>query len=187
MSLTYAIVLYLICLLLIVAEFFVPSGGLIAAGAVLCGTASIVVGFLHSVRLGVSMIVALVLTVPAVFALLVRVWPLTRIGQQILNRRPGELAKPSRQRVTPRGTSLAELVGRVGIAKTDLLPAGLVIVDGEKLDAITTGMAIDAGSPVIVTSLQGNRIHVRLAEPDEIVEESSDSSRLDSLDIESLE
>jgi membrane-bound ClpP family serine protease len=58
---------------------------------------------------------------------------------------------------------MSELVGHFGTAKNDLLPSGMVVIDGKKIDAISTGMPIDAGTTVIVTNTDAGRVHVRAA------------------------
>ena len=53
------------------------------------------------------------------------------------------------------------LEGQTGLALSNLLPSGRVLVKGQKLDAVSIGMPIDTGDEVIVTSVQAGRIHVR--------------------------
>ena len=54
-----------------------------------------------------------------------------------------------------------ELVGRVGVAKTKMLPSGSVLVDGHWLDAVAQGDAIEPGEPMVVVEVRGNRVVVR--------------------------
>jgi hypothetical protein len=67
----------------------------------------------------------------------------------------------------PDGTPLSDLVGRYGVAASNLLPAGRVIVDGHKVDAVSTGMPIDTGQPIKVVRVQAGKLQVRLAAPEE--------------------
>lgn len=180
MPLVYAIALYLLCYALLIAEFFVPSGGLLGAGAAAAAIASIVIALTHSTSAGLWMGGLFLVTTPVVLFAIVRVWPKTSIGRRILNRQPGQLAPPNRPRTTPRGTPLLDLVGHSGIAHTDLLPAGLIVIDGEKLDAVSVGLPIDRGTPVVVVSLQGNRIRVRPAREDEVQEQPAEPQRPES-------
>jgi membrane-bound serine protease (ClpP class) len=50
-----------------------------------------------------------------------------------------------------------ELVGAQGITETDLHPAGIALVDGERLDVISEGGFIPKGTRVRVTSSEGYR------------------------------
>ena len=59
----------------------------------------------------------------------------------------------------PRG----DLVGRDGVALTDLRPSGAAVVAGERLDVITEGEYVSAGSAVRVVRSEGYRHVVRSA------------------------
>lgn len=173
MSLIYAVLLLLLFYFLLVLEFFLPTGGMIGAAALAALVASVLVAFSHSVAAGVTILLIALATTPIIFLMMVRIWPHTPIGRRMLNRRPGELKEIVPKR-TSRGTPLEELVGRIGIAKTDLLPSGLVTIDSQKLDAVSIGMPIDAGSRVIVTKTDTGKIHVRAALDDESEDEAEE-------------
>ena len=187
MPLYYAVGLLVLFYLLIVVEFFLPSGGVVGLGALAAALAAIVVAFSHSSTAGGSMLLLIAASTPLLFFFLMRLWPYTPIGRRILNRTPGMSDPPLVERTTPSGTPLRELVGRVGVAKTNLLPSGLVVLDGEKLHAISLGMPIDAGTHIIVARIQGSRVQVRPAEPEELQQMPRTGGSLDSIDIESLE
>jgi membrane-bound serine protease (ClpP class) len=53
-------------------------------------------------------------------------------------------------------------LGRQGRAVTVLRPAGIAEIEGERVDVVSDGAMIDAGSAVRVTRVDGNRIVVRL-------------------------
>ena len=52
-------------------------------------------------------------------------------------------------------------LGRIGRTLTPLRPAGIVEIDGERLDVVSTGDAVDAGHRVKVIRVDGNRIVVQ--------------------------
>ena len=52
-------------------------------------------------------------------------------------------------------------VGKTGAALTPLHPAGAARIDGERLDVVTSGEFIEAGTPVAVVEAHGHRIVVR--------------------------
>jgi membrane-bound serine protease (ClpP class) len=54
-----------------------------------------------------------------------------------------------------------ELIGRAGIATSFLRPAGVAAIDGQRVDVLTEGDFVAAGSPVVVTRVEGARIFVR--------------------------
>ena len=53
------------------------------------------------------------------------------------------------------------LLGRRGTAQSDLRPAGVARIDGRRLDVVTEGDFIRAGTTVEVSLIQGNRVVVR--------------------------
>ncbi|MBM4037198.1 MAG: hypothetical protein FJ290_01680 [Planctomycetes bacterium] len=59
--------------------------------------------------------------------------------------------------------SRQELVGRRGKAASMLRPAGRADFDGEPFDVVTEGDLIEAGEPIVVAEVHGNRIVVKRA------------------------
>ena len=57
--------------------------------------------------------------------------------------------------------SRVELVGKKLIAYTDLRPAGVAILDNEKLDVVTDGDFIEKGNKIEVIRVEGMRIVVK--------------------------
>lgn len=62
--------------------------------------------------------------------------------------------------LTLENTDMASLVGRVGIAQTDLRPAGIANFDDVRMNVVSEGDYIHKGSNVIIRKIQGNRIVV---------------------------
>jgi membrane-bound serine protease (ClpP class) len=44
---------------------------------------------------------------------------------------------------------------------TELRPAGVVAIDGRRIDVVTGGELVPRGTPVTVVKVEGNRIVVR--------------------------
>lgn len=169
----YVLALLIAFYLLIIAEFFLPTGGFLGAAAGAALIAAIVIAFSHSVTAGASLVLFVLVTTPLVLIGMLRAWPHTPIGRRMLNRRPGEATTEPPKRITSQGTPMEELVGNTGTAKTDLLPSGLVMIDGEKIDAVSTGMPIDAGTTIIVTSVEVGHVHVRAATDEDRLDRES--------------
>ncbi|MEL6108007.1 MAG: NfeD family protein [Planctomycetota bacterium] len=194
MPLTYSLGLLGLFFVLLVGEFFVPSAGLIGIAAVGTAVASIVIAFTHSLVAGMGVTAAVAISTPVILITMIKYWPHTPIGRWILNRRPGQTDEPMESRLRS-GEKRKDLVGQVGVAMTDLLPSGLVEIDGKRLDAVTGGAPIDAGTQVVVTSTAAGKIRVRRAgrsdiEPEQVeVEKRTEAieSSLESLDLESLD
>ncbi|HXV83521.1 MAG TPA: NfeD family protein [Candidatus Binatia bacterium] len=52
-------------------------------------------------------------------------------------------------------------LGKSGTALSPLRPAGIAEIEGERVDVVSEGDLIEAGAPVLVTRVDGNRIVVR--------------------------
>lgn len=200
MGLYYSIGSLLVFYLLLIGEFFVPSGGMIGIAAIVSGITAILLAFAHSTSTGITFLVLIGISTPAILVFMIQLWPHTPIGRKILNRKPGQL-HPKKEHKMRDGTPVSELIGQVGTAQTDLLPGGRVLINGRKLDAVSTGMPIDSGTEVVVVKTQAGKIQVRKAlESDKTNSPSSDTndtvqqtetpsveSSLESLDLDSLE
>jgi membrane-bound serine protease (ClpP class) len=57
-----------------------------------------------------------------------------------------------------------DLVGHAGVATSFLRPAGVADFDGRRIDVLTAGDFVPAGSPIIVTRVEGSRIFVDLVD-----------------------
>jgi membrane-bound serine protease (ClpP class) len=56
-------------------------------------------------------------------------------------------------------------LGRTGTAVSPLRPAGIAEIEHTRVDVVSDGEFIDAGTPIAVTRVDGNRIVVRRASP----------------------
>lgn len=158
--LTYSLLMLLIFYIVLIGEFLLPTGGILGAITVASLIASIVFAFKSSMLAGFCVTGFIILTTPVFIVFLIRIWPDTPVGRRMLNIRPGQTADLPRKTTTT-GTLLHDLVGQHGVAKTNLLPSGLVTINGEKVDAVSTGMPIDAGTRIIVTKVDTGHLYVR--------------------------
>jgi membrane-bound serine protease (ClpP class) len=53
------------------------------------------------------------------------------------------------------------LIGQAGFATSYLRPAGYAAINGQKVDVLTEGEFVPAGTPLVVTRVEGARIFVR--------------------------
>jgi membrane-bound ClpP family serine protease len=160
-QLLLAVLLMVLGLGLATMEVFVPSGGILGVVAGLSLLASIVLAFMSDTSWGVGFTVAIPVALIACLATAFKFLPNTPMGRRIL------LSVPTSEEVLPDDAErrwMKQLVGQVGRAKTPMLPAGAVEIDGQTVSAITTGMAVEAGQLVRVVETRGNRIVVRPVE-----------------------
>lgn len=154
----WAILLLVLGLSLAVLEVFIPSGGILAFLAACSMIAAIAVGFRGGPAVGFSILMTAVFGLPTAVILALKWWPSTPMGRRML------LKAPTDKEVlpdSPRRRRLKELVGRVGVAKSEMLPSGAITVDGRTVDAVSEGMPIDAGQRVRVIEVHGRRVVVR--------------------------
>jgi membrane-bound serine protease (ClpP class) len=57
---------------------------------------------------------------------------------------------------------LTKLIGQTGTTATTLRPGGFANIGGERVDVVTNGELIEAGTPVEVVAVEGNRVQVRV-------------------------
>ena len=194
MTLTYSIALLILFFILLVAEFLIPSAGMVGAAAAVAGCSAIAIAFTHSHAAGFAVIAVITLATPVILYAMVQYWPHSPIGRVILNRRPGQIDEPTESRLRT-GQRRKELIGRIGVARTHLLPGGQVLIDDIRVDAVSDGTPIDAGTQVVVISAVAGKLRVRVAGPGDLAPEQTDVRRksealettLESLDLESLD
>ena len=157
--LAWSFCLLIVAIALIALELFIPSGGLLSFLSAVAVLASVIVAFTAGPRSGLLMLVVTLVIVPAVIASAVRWWPHTPIGQLILIARPEDPDDVLPDTEEYRG--LKSLIGKIGKSKSKMLPSGAIVIDGRTYDAVSEGMAIDAGATVKVIAVRTNRIVVR--------------------------
>jgi membrane-bound ClpP family serine protease len=158
--LAWSILLMLVGCVVLVLEVFIPSGGVLAIVSTALFVGSILIAFQEGPVSGFAFVATTVVLVPAVLALAFKYWPKTKIGKAFI----GEL--PNEKDITP-DDPRRELIGRVGVTRSKMLPSGAVEIDGQMIDAMTQGQAIEPGQPVVVIEVRGNRVVVRPAKESE--------------------
>lgn len=156
--LVWAAILLSVGLALAMLEVFIPSGGLLGFLSILSLLSAVFLAFRHGPWSGIGFLGLTVFAVPAGLILALQWWPKTPMGRRIL------LPLPSSEEVLPdsdRRRNLKSLVGKIGKAKSLMLPSGAVDIEGNIVDALSEGMAIEAGAWVKVIEVRGTRVVVR--------------------------
>jgi membrane-bound serine protease (ClpP class) len=144
MDLWLVAVLYMGGLALITAEAFVPGLIMGLTGIAMIGT-SVVFGFRHHWAIGAGQIVLAVIVGPAAL--------ITGMKRMTL--------KSTLEGGSSFASDYAVLNGKLGESVTELRPAGVVAIDGRRIDVVTAGELVARGTPVKVVKVEGNRIVVR--------------------------
>lgn len=151
------VLLQIIGVLVVLAEIFIPSFGLLAAIALAV--------FSYSLYLVFTTISS---TAGLVFAGLdlILVPVCVVFGMKILAKSPLALRQElsRKQGVESQAKELETYLHMQGIAVTDLRPAGMAEINMKRLDVVTDGEYMEANTPVVVTGVTGNRIIVQKTE-----------------------
>jgi membrane-bound serine protease (ClpP class) len=154
-----AVVLFFVGVVLVVIELFVPSLGVLSMAAGACFVGAIVVAFGESTAWGLGFLGGTLVLVPLLVYLGFKVFPHTFIGRRLILAAPDRSEEERGADVT--SDPLHDLVGRSGRALSDLRPAGLVEIDGRRLDVVSGGEWVEAGARVTIIEVEGNRAVVR--------------------------
>lgn len=165
--LLWSVLLILGGMLIIAAELFIPSGGVLSIFAALTLVAAIIVAFADSMATGAMALSAVVILVPLVAVLLLRWWPRTAMGRRILLQ-SGESQYQTEE------NPLLDLLGQSGIVRNEMRPNGRVQIGGRIYDAVSQGTLIEEGTHVVVAEVDGIHIQVRPLREGEIAESPAD-------------
>lgn len=165
---TFAVLLLVVALGLMIAEVFIPSGGMISilvlvslVGSIWCAWNA---WWASNQIAWWAYISSLVLLVPATISGAFYALPRTPMGRRVL------LEGPDREEVTPYVEEQNELlsqVGHVGKTVTLLNPGGMVVVNGKRFHCESEGMLLEPDTDVRVVAVKGLRLVVRLPLPDD--------------------
>ncbi|MGE7623305.1 NfeD family protein [Viridibacillus sp. NPDC096237] len=150
-----SIILLIVGIILIVAEFFLPGGisGIIGFGAIVL---SLLLAGANVTYMAYSILTALLVAV---------------IGMVILMKFFGKKMTMLNKMVLKDATDTEsgyvsninrlELLGKEAVTSTPLRPAGAIMLGGERIDVVSEGGYIDARKMVIIIKVEGSRIVVR--------------------------
>ena len=158
--LVFAVFLYFACAALIVAEIFVPSGGLISLCALACLIGGAVIFFHYSTIAGWIGIGIAAVMIPTVLVFAYRIFPKTRFGKSVT------LTPPQRQQgdAVPDMSELKELLGKVGIVLTPLRPVGMCDFAGQRVECVAESGYVEKDKKVKVINVESTQLTVRTME-----------------------
>ncbi|MFH1371589.1 MAG: NfeD family protein [Planctomycetota bacterium] len=156
--LIFAVFLYFACAALIVAEVFVPSGGMIMLCAIGCLAGGVAIFFSRSAAAGWTGIGIALVMIPSVLVGAYKVFPKTRFGKRVL------LAPPVRKEgeAIPDIEELKGLLGAVGTVTTTMRPVGMCDFSGKRLECVAESGYVDKGKKVKVIKVESTQLTVRV-------------------------
>src|SRR4051794_36067413 len=143
-------------MVLLLLEVFVPSAGLLGFLSVTAILSGIGLAFYNGgLTIGFAFLFGTAIVLPFVLALAFRWFPETPIGRRLLPSLPTseEVLPDNEERRALRG-----LFGKVGQAKSPMLPSGQILIEGRVINAVSEGQAIEAGTTVRVIEVRGSRV-----------------------------
>jgi membrane-bound serine protease (ClpP class) len=147
------VLLQFLGMLVILAEIFIPSLGVLTAIALgLLGYSLYLAFTTISTFSGMVFVGFDLLAIPILLIL----------GLKLLAASPLSLKSrlASKDGVVSQALGLEGYGGKKGRSVTDLRPAGIALIEGKRLDVVTDGDYINANTPIIVTGVTGNQIIV---------------------------
>lgn len=157
--LTLAFVLIGLGVALMLAELLLPTSGVLTLGGVGLIALGVILTFVYGDQYtGMVTLVTSCLALPVIFALIMYVWPRTPAGRRLMMREVGDAATVAEM---PEVAGLEALRGRFGRAVSPLRPSGVVEFDGRRIDCLSEGMMIEAGTWVKCVEARVNRVIVR--------------------------
>lgn len=152
--------LFLLGILLMIMEVFLPGG---IVGAI--GFISIVTGLImaaYDTQQGLASLGIAALITAIVTFLLIKKYGLKKLFNKFIL---GDVQRNEAGYVAPKDQR--DLLEKTGVALTPLRPAGVVRIDGKRIDAVSVGAFIAAGTSVMVVQVEGTRVVVQEIESKE--------------------
>ena len=151
------ILLYGAAILVLVAEIFIPSHGVLSVAGVGFLVAAVVKTFhYYGDAVGYMAAVASPVFLLAFAIVSIKIWPHTRIGRIIAPLNPQYTEKD----LGTDNEDIKPLLGRFGRALSPLRPVGTCEFDGRRFQCICESGMIDAGATVQAVGLKGRNLQV---------------------------
>ena len=145
--------LQIIGFFVIMAEIFIPSFGILTVLAICIFFYSLYTVFTSvSATAGIIFTGVDVVIIPVMIIIGIKILSESKLTLKLrLSKQDGVVSQEK---------GIETFINKEGKAVTDLRPAGIAMIDSKRLDVVTDAEYIDAGTPVIVTNVTGNRIVV---------------------------
>jgi membrane-bound serine protease (ClpP class) len=145
---------------LLAAEFFLPTGGVLVVGAVACFALAVgLILYYGTTEEAIAAVIGLSVGLPIAGGVMFYGW-------RRLSLRAGSASESGSATVAsaPELTELEQLRGRHGRTVSFMRPSGTVDFDGRRIDALTEGMMLDPGVWVKCVDVRAGRVIVRQVE-----------------------
>ncbi|MCY2984278.1 MAG: hypothetical protein NTY15_11680 [Planctomycetota bacterium] len=163
-----AVLLFVAAMVVFAIDLMIPSGGVLVGVTACFAFAAILVAFRDSTAAGVWMLIATMGAAPLMMWGFLEIWPRTPLGRRMTSPPPpaGEFVWAD----AAKSKDSHALIGAEGISLGEMIPSGLVQIDGQSYEAFSESGPIDAGKAVRVVRLDVGRLVVatiRVSKPKE--------------------
>ena len=149
----YIVLLYLLGIIFVLLEIYLP-GGILGTIGFICLLSCIGLSFTLGAKAGVSAFFIVLFSLAASVYLVIKYLPESAVGRRLFLYRTLKNKEQESE-------SLDGLIGRQGIAMTDLRPSGTARIAEKRRDVVTQGDYIDKDRKIEVIAIEGNRIIVK--------------------------
>jgi membrane-bound ClpP family serine protease len=159
--LVWALAAFAFTVILLVAELFIPSGGILGTMAAVSAIAGVILLALVNTTWGLVGGLSLVVLAPITVGFVLRIWPHTPLGRRIIGIPTEQEVEQARADEEATRKRISTMVGRQGVALTDLRPVGIIEIDGTRTDALAETTYIKAGTRVRIVHAEATVLRVR--------------------------
>jgi len=158
--LAFAVFLYLACAALLIAEVFVPSGGVLTVCALACVFGGGYIFYKHGTAACVGGVIVAIIMIPSVLVIAYKIFPKTKFGKGVI------LARPVREQgdAVPDSEQLKKLLGATGVVLTPLRPVGMCDFSGQRVECVAESGYVDKDKEVTVIDVESTQVTVRTVE-----------------------
>lgn len=155
--LIWCVLCFVLAVVLLLLDIFVPSGGLLTAFSLVFVIAAVVFLWQVSAAAAVTAIFLLAALIP------LALWQLVKHFDHLPFTRRLILQTSQQAVVGSDQDNDGALVGETGKALTDLRPVGSCLIDNQRMECLAESGVIDRGAAIAVVSHKGLEIKVRKA------------------------
>jgi membrane-bound ClpP family serine protease len=145
-------------LVLLAAELFLPTFGVLFVLGLTALVVGIAMTFNASPSQGMVTLIAVFVIIPILGPILLHYWPKTALGKRFFLTGPEEDDTLAHM---PTNLELEALRGRYGRTVSALRPAGVTEFDGKRVDTMSEGQMIDPGVWVRCIDVKSGKVIVR--------------------------
>ena len=153
------LILYAIGVLVLIAEVFIPSHGVLCVIGTSCIIAAVVKTFAYGGRdAGMISVLACLTVLPTMGYFAVKYWPHTPIGRRIAPPNPvltlADTSVPIEE--------LRAMIGQSGVAVSSLRPVGICEFNGQRVSCVAEVGIVESGTEVVGTGITSGNLAVRV-------------------------